>query len=287
MIKHLANSLVKTASVKQEYLRSRMDEDYSSFAESLDQKPIEAFSKGFAAGAILPTILSLANSGVLDPVQNANKNKTLERIHHGTLALELSGLPKDKAEEMATALDTAVRRTGIRGKSGMALDQNFRNGVKSLISQQLATGQPTMDALKGYTYKASDSMFSGPKTRKVQDTPDLLKRFPNNEKKLEFLNALADDVIEKRMPSLNSGTSSIISDKDYADILEIGKSRAKKTNQVFSPSKQTMSRILGHFRKSSLIPGVAGLVGGAGAVAALRNRQKKFNELQERVNARR
>ena len=285
MIKYFAKSLEKTASMQEEFDRLNKQEAFKSFAESIKEEPVEAFSKGFTAGAILPTFLSIANSNILNPKSHAFSNKFKERVYHGSIAFESAGMDKDNAKRMATALDSAVMRSGIRAGTGENLNANFRSGLKSLIGQQLVGSMPLTDKLKEVKLPATNFLGQTEFMPIPEYREKIIKNIPEKTRP-DFISQLSNQIMNDEYSSIAKGKMQIISDKDYSDILDIGKRIAEKEDRPFSAAKATTKRLGRFLKRNALIPGIAGLVGGSAAVKALQSRKEKYEKLVRRNNDR-
>ena len=286
MIDHFSH-ILKIASLKDEYLKDVREQQYSSFNRDANKEGLQSFGEGFAAGAALPSLLSLASSGYINPNVHAKANKYKERVYHGSLAFQHAGMDKKKAKELASALDKAVTGTGIRGSSGQSLSRNLEKGIKSVLVQQITGASPLSKGLKdlegssssfpGMTYTESLESFRG----------GMSKSNIPAASRVEIASGFADSIIKKNFPELSGNQMSVLTDGQYSDILDIGKGIAKLKGSKFSGRRATMRR-LGRFAKgNALTPLIIGLVGGSAAVASTKSKKEYKLKLSRRAHVKR
>lgn len=286
MIKHAAE-ILKLASIKEEYLKDVQNRQYSSFNRDANKKEINSFGEGFAAGAALPALLSIASSGMLNPNTHAKANKFKERIYHGSLAFQQAGMSPPQAKELAQALDIAMTRTGVKGPSGQSLGKNLQTGIKSMLVQQISGSAPLTKGVKDLT---GDTTFLGFNTgsETIEQFRKGMERANIDAKgRVQVADAFAETVMNRHFPEVVKNKMSVMTDQQYSDLLDIGKGIAKLKNKPFSARKATVKR-LGRFAKGNAItPLVIGLVGGSAAVANTRSKKKYKKSLERRSNAKR
>lgn len=285
MIDHFSY-ILKQASIKDEYLKDVQSKQYQSFQNDANKKELNSFGEGFAAGAALPSLLALASSGLINPSTHAKANKFKERVYHSTLAFQQAGLDKSKAKELATALDRAVTGSGIRGSSGQSLNKNLEKGIKSVLVQQLTGAAPLSEGMKDLTGTTRSGL------RTYTDTIESFRTGMANSNiapkdRVNIADGFADTVMKRHFPELVGNKMSVINDKQYSDILDIGKNVAKINKKPFSNRRATLTR-LGRFAKgNALTPLIIGLAGGSAAVANTKSKKKYKKELERRAYAKR
>ena len=105
--------------------------------------------------------------------------------------------------------------------------------------------------------------------------------------RVNIADGFADTVMKRHFPELVGNKMSVINDKQYSDILDIGKNVAKINKKPFSNRRATLTR-LGRFAKgNALTPLIIGLAGGSAAVANTKSKKKYKKELERRAYAKR
>ena len=287
MIKHFSN-ILKIASVKDEYLKDSFNKQYASFKRDANKKEINSFGEGFAAGAALPTLLSLASSGMLNPRTHERSNKFKERVYHGSLAFQQAGLKKEKAKELATALERSINTSGARAATGQSLNNSLQQGIKSLVVQQVSGAAPLTKGIQDLTADVGGFFGIGSKVESVKQFRGGLERaVPDAKARVEIASGFADEVIKRNFPQIANNSASIISDSQYSDILDVGKGIAKLKGKQFSGRKATLKRLSRFVKGNALTPLIIGLVGGSAAVTQTRAKKKYKKDLERRANAKR
>ena len=286
MINHFSN-ILKLASVKEEFFKDMRNQQYSSFNRDANKKELNSFGEGFAAGAALPALLSLATSGMMNPDIHAKANKYKERVYHGSLAFQQAGMDKAKAKELASALDKAVTGSGIKGSAGQSLSKNLEKGIKSVLVQQIAGSSPLTKGIKDLTGDTSFLGFTTGSETIEQFRNGMARSNIDPKGRVSIADRFADTVMKKHFPEVVNNRMSVMTDKQYSDILDVGKGIAKLKGSEFSGSKATIKR-LGRFAKgNALTPLIIGLVGGSAAVANTKRKKKYKKELERRSNVKR
>jgi len=281
MIEHFANSLVKQASsFREELERGQRDDAFNAYMQSVREKEPKSFAKGFLAGAALPSLLSLTS--INSPEHRASFNKMKERHYHGSLAFQAAGLPKDTAKEMAVGLDRMYSMSGIKGKGGKPLESELKAATKSLIQQQLIGELPISSNLKNTTIKQPG--WAGVFKDKITVT-EMANGLRASGLDPDNVSAVADQIMKENFPEIVKGKASLLSTKEYSDLLELGKSVAEKGKKPYRQSKTTLNNLGRFIKGNSKMPFIFGLVGGIGAVASTRKRKKEHDALRRKVYA--
>ena len=277
---------MKTASLKEEFERNRRNESFKSYMESVRESEPKSFSKGFLAGAALPSLLALAGSDLLHPRVKERIHKSKERQHYSSIAFQSAGVDKAQSKELAMGLDRVFMTSGIKGAEGRPLDKSLKSATQGLIQQQPLGQVPLTDTVGDASVTIRvDWGVSKPMPVKIY-----MDNFLPNLKG-EGLKASVEDASEQIMktkfPEITKGKSSLISSKEYSDIINLGKHIAKDKKAVYSRGKTNLKQLASFMRGNLKFPAIFGIAGGIGAVLSTKKRKKEFETLRRLSNVKR